>query len=468
MNIVIAAVPYVDTTEPIMAPAVLKASLKEFRNDAVAIDLNIDIVNMIHNHARKQQILDFFFSQIVHNEVIDDISSIIRHCSDKILERNPDVVALSLLIYSCQIFTRWLCADIRNKNPNIKIVIGGSGIKKFIAETNTSFCIQLKELRLIDDYIVGDGELSFYEYISGNYSYPGINSSHWEIVPDLDLIPFPDYSDYDFNLYPKKVIPILDSKGCIKNCEFCDIIEHWTKFQSRTAPNIFSEMLVQIQKHNLLSFSFRDSLINGNVKEFKKLMDLISDYNRNKPMEQQITWEGYFIIRQEKYCPPELWSKMKESNGTLLVGIESVIPTVRRNLGKTFDNIDIDYHLEMGRRYQVPLVLLFIVAYPTETINDFNYTKNWFIERKQYANDSVGYINLSFASILPNTQLDRKANEYSIKKGKLPSIWINQNLNITTEQRKQYIIELYKLCTDLGFVVGTNTETLEHSNDEYC
>ena len=465
MTIIVAAVPYIDTVEPIMAPGLLKAVLKEKNIESTAIDLNIEIIKFISGSQNKQKILDFFFSQIVHDEVIDDLISCINYCSNRILEKNPKIVALSLLCYSCQIFTRWLCADIKQKNPGVKIVIGGTGIKNFVADDNDSYFKQLKSLGLIDDYIFGDGEVSFLEYVKGSTDFPGINSTQWTPIADLNSIPYPDYSDYDFDLYEMPVIPLNDSRGCIKNCEFCDIIEHWKKYQFRSAENVFAEILHQISRYNRYRFAFRNSLTNGNMKEFKKLLDLICQYNQDKEKSQQISWSGYFIIREPKHHPPELWEKLKGSNADLQLGIESIIFKVRHAMGKTFNDEDLDYHLEMSKQYEVPIALLIIVAYPTETFDDFEYTKAWFRNKKQYAK-YVTFVNLSFASILPGTQLSRRSDEYGIKKGKLPSIWINQNLKITSEDRIKYLTELEKVCRDeCGFVTLTSEQTIEHTND---
>jgi hypothetical protein len=76
---------------------------------------------------------------------------------------------------------------------------------------------------------------------------------------------------------------------------------------------------------------------------------------------------------------------------------------------------------------------------------------------------------LSFASILPGTDLEKTSKDTGIKQGKLPSIWINQNLNISSNQRKQYLEELNYICThECGFNTGTNEETLEHTIDDEC
>jgi len=467
MDVTIVAVPYVETVEAIMAPALLKSVLATHNIRAVAIDLNIEIVNRIEHHPRKQQILDFFFSQVIHPEAVEDIEEIINYCSHRILQYNTPTIAMSMLIYSGQIFTRWLCARIKTINPAVKIVVGGTGIKNFVAEDKSTFCEQARQLGLIDDYIIGDGELSLVEYLKGNYNYPGINNNDWLPLANLNDLPFPDYSDYDFSQYKDKEIPINDSRGCIKNCEFCDVIEHWKKFQYRTADIIFEEMLYQIDQLGISYFSFRSALTNGNMKEFNKLLDLIVDYNSNKPREKQIGWNGYFIIRNAKFHTEDLWKKISLSNGLLLVGVESVVSRVRHQLGKTFEDDDIDHNLKLSQQYGVPLILLMIVAYPTETLQDFEYTKQWFRNHKQYANNCVKFVNLSFASILPGTQLARKSDEYSIKKGSLPSIWINQNLSITTKQRLDYLRELRDIVVnECGFNAETSEQTIEHSTTD--
>jgi hypothetical protein len=466
--ILLCAVPYVDTIEPIMAPALLKSVLAQHSIESTALDLNISIVNSIEKNPNKQKILEFFFDQNVHDECIDDIVDLIDHSADQILSKKPKIVALSLLIYTCQIFTRWLCAALRARDPDIKIVIGGTGIRNFVGDDNLDFCHQLRELGLIDDFIVGDGEVSLVEYVKGNLNYPGINNINWQPVPQLNVDYYPDYDDYDFNQYTRKLIPLCDSRGCVKNCEFCDVIEYWQKYQYRTADNIWQEMTHQLDRFNIRHFSFRSSLVNGNLREFRKLMSLISDYNCGKPKSEQLSWEGYFIIRGEKHHPEDLWEKIKQSNGTLLVGVESVISNVRKNLGKTFEDEDIDHNLRLGQKFNVPLVVLMIVAYPTETLNDYEYTKNWFKERKQYAGNSVVAVNLSFAGILPGTQLARRSDDYNIKRGKVPSIWFNQNLKITSEIRRQYILDLYDICkNECGFNTMTNVHTLENISDDH-
>ena len=454
-TIVIASVPYVDVNRPMAAPAVLKAALAKHGIASITIDLNAEVVSKVSGHYHKDKIVKFFYKQKVDDLIVEDVGRIIEHCTDRILAHNPSIIGLSLFCYQCQIFTAWLCASIRHKNPNCRIVIGGPGVKTNV--TDISYRDKMIELGLIDDYITGDGEESFVEYVKGNLSYPGINSDTWIPVTDLDNLPAPDYSDYNWFWYKEPSIPIMDSKGCVRDCEFCDVVAFWKKYQYMTAEKIFEQMMHQYKKHDILHFDFRSSISNGNLKEFKKLLALMSAYNQGKYRSEQISWEGSFIVRQASQHPELVWQQIQDTNGRVFMGVESVVPNVRHALGKSFSNEDVDYHLEMGQKYGITQTLLLIVGYPTETLEDYEFTKQWFRDRKQYANNSVIEVFLSPLEILPGTKIEHSGKNMTLTpiKTKEDRVhWVNQQLNITPEQRQEYFQELKTICTDeCGFNV---------------
>jgi radical SAM superfamily enzyme YgiQ (UPF0313 family) len=89
------------------------------------------------------------------------------------------------------------------------------------------------------------------------------------------------------------------------------------------------------------------------------------------------------------------------------MGVESLVEKVRIELGKNFKNDDLDYHLVMAQKYQVPVNLLLIAGYPTETQDDYEFSKQWFRDRKQFSKNTVAHVQLTRLGILPGTQLDR-------------------------------------------------------------
>jgi anaerobic magnesium-protoporphyrin IX monomethyl ester cyclase len=471
IDILFTSVPFTETDEPIMAPGLLKAIAKSAGYSSAGIDLNAEILNLIKNHPRYNHLVDFMIYNNLHSDVIEDINDLLDYSVDRILIYNPQTVGLSVLTFQCQVFTHWLCIKLKSRAPEIKILLGGTGLKHTLVSNKNQYCDNLLSSGLIDHYISGDADRALIEFLQGNLKYPGIDSLAWQALPDLDHTPLPDYNDYDFAHYDNPTIPIEDSRGCVRTCEFCDLIEHWKKFVYRSAESIFSEMIQQIQCYNRRHFSFKNSLTNGNLKEFRRLMSMIADYNQSRSRQDQISWNGYFIIRNESQHPEELWATMAQTNAWLSLGVESVVEHVRWSLGKKFYNKDIDYHLIMAKKYHVPLRILLIVGYPTETREDYEFTKTWFQDRVDiYGHGNpVFSINLPNAVILENTQLEKKAQDLNFERGEYINIWINPQTNITSQERVQYHQELLKICgpfNPIGGVALDGYQTLEKLSNE--
>jgi hypothetical protein len=457
-DILLAFVPWVEGNRPPLAPAVLKSALRQAGYQATTVDLNARVMRLVEQHSRGAEIRHFFLTQELAPGLDSDVAEIIEQCAEYLLSFDTKIIGISLLSQDSQFFTAWLCYHLKSIKSQVRIVIGGSGIKNFIAQSNMMYADELKKCGIVDDYIFGDGEHSIVEYLNNNTQYPGINSNTWQAIDQLDALPWADFSDYDWNDYPARGIPLCDSRGCVRTCEFCDIIEHWKKYKYRSAENIFDEMLYQIKQHGITDFFFYNSLTNGNMREFVKLLDMICEYNRVNA--KPISWDGYFIVRNARQHPESMWQKLHDSGASLILGIESVVEHVRKGLGKNFDNVDIDYHLEMAQRYRVPVSLLLIVGYPTETLSDFEYTKQWFRERQRY-NDTVTSVTCTLSAVLPNTQLERNLNNYGVTLGNIPVRWVNTAQGMDESTRMTHHDELQQLLVEIGMNHCTDNLTME-------
>jgi len=462
-KIVVTSVPWTDTDSPIMAPAVLKSALTQHGLDAVAMDLNQEVHAIIAGSDHQNHVVNFFITQKVYASAKPLIRQVFDHMVTRILEHDPEWVCLSLLTYLSQHSTRWLCFLLKQKNPSIQIVIGGPGCFSSLKSID-NYTNSLKSTGLIDHYIVGDGEQSLPALILGDPEYQGIDQLTWKEIDDLNQLAPPDYSDYPWHLYRVKKVGILGSRGCVRKCTFCDIHEHWAKFQWRTAENIFSEMLSQYQQYGINIFSFADSLINGNQQEYRKLIKLLADFNRNKADNDRIRWTSFFIFRPQRDMSEEDWRLTAESGALMLmVGVESFVDHIRQHLKKKFNNQDLEYGLGLAKKYGVPLTLLLIVGYVTETEQDHQEQLQWLRDHAHLAGDPIAVLSVgSTLAILPGTELHRKRVQLGVTmlSDEVYQDWIKPDIGSTPEIRMRWHAETIEVVEQAGFVT-------EHGQDNH-
>lgn len=438
MRVVVTTVPLVDDSSPLATPAYIKSLLIENNIECVGLDLNIEILNIVKNHPLSQELKDFFYGEKQHSSIAPVITNMLYHYVQRIMQYNPTHVLLSLFTIDSQQFCKWLSALFKNLYPNIEIVIGGPGLETLGAH-NYNFPERLKELGYIDHYFVGDANDSFVNYFTKGETI-GFDDAFFKQTSQIQHWLTPNFDDYNFMLYDPVMLPIVDSRGCVQNCEFCDVVAFWNKFQNLTADQIFEQMLLLSQRYNIFRFQLASSICNGNLKEFRKLMQLMAEYNESVDyIDQEFHWHGSFIIRKRDRHSEELWKNIKRSNGFLYCGVESIISEVRIKLGKNFTNDDLASHLELAKKYDVPLNLLVIAAYHTETQKDHEYALQWFEDNKHYANNPVQQVQLTEISILEGTQLQANVDL--------------ERFNSEKSIRQEHAIRLKQKVEECGFTV---------------
>jgi len=461
VDVIITTAPWTDSTIPLMAPAVLKPIVEKTGLSCLAVDLNVEIFNHLNNHVRTHNYnindyLNFFFDETCTNEAVQAyVFDLLVTTAEKINSWNPKYVGISVFSYANRASTKWLCYFIKKINSNIKIILGGAGcLEQFTGPA--TFANEMMDLKIVDYHIRGDGEHALYELLTGNNNYSGINDPEWTQLnnDNLSKLPIPDYSNYNFDEYERRVLCLQGSRGCVRSCKFCDYIENWTKFQWRTADDIFNEMVTQYQKHKIRTFKFQDTLTNGNVREFNRLLDMLSTYNKNNP-DCTLSWGGFYIFREKTTTDDVLWQKLKESGAAVLtIGIESLDEEIRHAIGKKFSNSSIDYHLEKALEHDIKLELLFITGYVNETYQHIQDRKVWLDNHVKYQPIINGIQWGGGLGIFPNTYLARNKEKLGIQMiGPKPHQWINPTTGSTPKARAEWVNEINDYSEKLGYTV---------------
>lgn len=439
--------------------ALLKGSLEAAGFSSKILDFNSAVEAEFRNCSNQMTELDnfFFYNNFYNLRVWNIVEQLVNSWATQIIELRPTWVGISVFSYNSHRATRLLSLKLKMLDPNIKIVIGGSGIA-----TDYTFPETLKDQGIVDAYIRGEGELALVELLRGNTSHPGINGRPAEQIKNLDSIPYPNYDDYNLKTYTNKkgleALPITGSRGCVRKCTFCDVAGQWPKYYYRSGQSIADEIVHQTQKYGVTAFRFTDSLINGSLKAFRDMIFTLSDYRKTLSDEKKFIWDTHFIVRGPSQMPPEHFDTMKAAGaGTMLIGIESGSETVRNHMKKGFSQHDLDYTMQQLDRVGIRCRMLMIIGYPTETDQDFQETLDMFDRFLPYLkNGTIEEVNLGLTlNLLRNTPLSDNLDQYNlIQSDSHINNWIcKDNPSLDYKKRLGRRIRVQAHCEKLGYNV---------------
>jgi len=470
VDIVLCVIPVIHTRSVTLGPALLKSYLSEAGFSSKIIDFNIRLYAELTDETR-QNVESFLLSMSdEHVRGKTESFEMIENWANEILSHKPKFIACSVFSFQSQKATKILVSYLKQKSPDTKILLGGSGLSSSGIANDADFADNLQKKGIIDYYIRGAGEESLVQLLKGNVS-PSVNSfSAVTITHDfLKNISYPNFDDYDFNQFELS-LPIMSSRGCIRKCSFCDV-HQTSKYHFRTGESVFNEMKYQSQKYKISHFHFTDSLNNGHLKEFVKLLTLLDEYNSSAA--NPIKWGSQYIIRSEKQLPENYWHLMSKSAAQISIGIETGSDRVREHMNKRFTNADIEYTFKKCEEYNIPIHVMIIVGYPTETIEDFNETLSFFSKYQHLAKKNIiqGVQIGNGLSILPNTPLMDNIQKLNIDiDEKFIDNWIaNDNPDLTFQERILRAKILNDHVKNLGYNLpdATSIDRLENEIPYY-
>ena len=242
----------------------------------------------------------------------------------------------------------------RQSRPNVQVAIGGycmttsalhhSGHVLDSLQKKQKLGEYILNLGLCDYFIVGEGEYSLVELMKGNLPYPGVNNYSPQQIKNLDELPFPDYTDFDFRDYifpnpnnlPNLLFPMVSitgSRGCVRNCVFCDINSKWPTYRFVAPQVIAHEIIHYYEKYGASNFHWSDSLVNASPPKLHKFLEILTDYCTKS--DAQLWQTGSFIVRSPKHMPEKTYALLKRCGFDVMIfGVESGSDKCRRDMKK--------------------------------------------------------------------------------------------------------------------------------------
>jgi predicted DNA-binding ArsR family transcriptional regulator len=388
----------------------LSSVLRYNNYDVNIFDLNIESWNYLKDKTE----LDYWegnqyfmwdhdeYNKVLHPLLYRFLSNAIK----KILGLNDKIIGFSL--YSTnRACSFWMIKKIKQLRPDIKIVMGGPENMYQFSDEHQQVNLQAHFKNLVDYVVIGEGEHQILDIMK---TYKKVKSDKAIFVGDLkskiDLneLPFPDYTDYDLNKYRHKNGASLEtSRGCIASCTFCSEVQFW-KFRTSDSNKLIEEIKYQIEEYDFKRLWFIDSLVNGNLKTFRDLLESIVKEGID------ISWNGY--ARCDGRMDKEFFQLINDSGCTSLsFGVESGSPVVLLDMKKNIDTWEIESNLKHGHEVGMFNHVNWIIGFPTETPLDFYHSLGLLYNCNEWIhNISPG----AGCGIAPLTDLHLDRNKYGI------------------------------------------------------
>jgi radical SAM superfamily enzyme YgiQ (UPF0313 family) len=377
-DLLIVSIPFTYTYGPSLGPALLKACCEQENINTIAWDLSADFNHRYENNESYNSIISWFQSpelQLSQDE-FNFYQEIIKNYTNKILSYAPKNIALSLLSIISQRFTEDLCYQLKLRQPDLKIILGGGGVNLKLHQFNKNWYELMLDSGLTDAVLIGEGEYALPRIIKENLV--GIVNEPLLSNEKFENVPFSNYDDYDFSLYSTGttfwdrknttyndvVVLLTASKGCVKSCNFCDVAKIWPKFRFRSGQRVADEIKYLYNKYGLKFFNFSDSLINGGMKTFQSMNEALA-----RELPNTISYQAQFIFRGPKDMPEKHFELMKKAGCDLIsVGLESGSEKVRMHMGKGSTDEDVNYSIEMLIKYNIKQNWNIIIYYVSRYI----------------------------------------------------------------------------------------------------
>ena len=384
--------------------AKLTALLRSIGYSVKVYDINVESFHyFLKNYNKDLWLSERHYLWTVEDNFKRHVLPGIKHILDKtindILNSNVRVVGLSLFV-SNLFASIYIAKKIREANPNICIIAGGPE-----TITNSNRILEGQYKNTFNYIIQGEAEESLVSILEDLPDDLPVNELVGNLKSRLTLeeYPYADYSDYNIKNYKENGVSIETSRGCIAQCSFCTETYFW-KFRSQDFERVANEIEHYVKVYKTRRLWFVDSLANGNLKNFEKLINLLLEKKLNVKWHTMVRCDGrmdYIFIRKA----------VAAGCTALAFGVESGSQKVLNDMRKKVDVWEIEDNIRDCKRAGMWNHVTWMVGFPTEEpIDHFHSMQVFYNIRKWLPAVSLG----ETCSMAPGTDIEKNCRKYNI------------------------------------------------------
>lgn len=430
----------------------LASVVKELGYEVTCWDLNLDLCGAVSREVCTSLAdVDKWIGRQVDRQVEATLARLANRWAEAILSERPSIVGFSTTMTNIRA-SLLLAAAIKKSSPSTYTCFGGPE-----CTLNWSTLV-LNDA--VDFAVLGDGERPFAQLLqslSENGDQKGIQSLVFRgsdsgsatpaVNPDLDALPYPDFSTIDIGQYGYRGVrelPISGSAGCPRNCRFCNRRLLNGRYRFKSANGLVEELEHYVRAYDVRKFTFVDSLINGNVKQ------LYGWTSRVVRRQMKIRWQGNAILTPE--MTKSLLDTLSRSGCIRLsYGLESASPRILKSMGKRQEIGEIEQVIRDTSKSGILVTCFVIVGYPLETESDFQMTVQFLRRNSRYINA----VQVTPFFLAPGSYVAEHKAEYQIV-GEGADTW--ESPTSTREIRMQRVRELRLALKESGLLESLPTK----------
>lgn len=223
---------------------------------------------------------------------------------------------------------------------------------------------QLTQYEFLDYIVVGEGENAFKQIINGQ----GTRVLKYSVEKDLDnFIPAVEGLKYFKTELKFKEAPIVLSRGCTDHCYFCSTNKTWGRYRTRSAENVYQEILKYRDDFGIRYFKFQDDSATADKEKIIELCKMI------------ILDQPRCYIQFEMTCRADQFDEdtikwMRDAGCVkVAIGAETGNDKLRNSMGKCLDRELMYKNVALLKQYGIHVHLLLILGWPgenDETVED--------------------------------------------------------------------------------------------------
>ena len=221
-------------------------------------------------------------------------------------------------------------------------------------------------------------------------------------VKNFDAAPIPDFTDFPWDRYRVRIIPMMTGRGCQWNrCNFCsDVISASGRtFRTRGVEAVLDEMREQARRHATTNFLFLDLKLNSNPSMFRGLVEGVQ---RHVPGAEWIGTVHVDRRRDNGLSRAELKAAVGAGMRRVSFGLESGSQRLLDAMDKGCDVGRNEEFLRHAHEVGLSNRCTMFKGFPGECAEDLELTAQ-FLERNRSFIDRIRYNEFS---ILNGTPID--------------------------------------------------------------